>query len=607
MKLKSLEIRGLKCYEYSNTIPFYDLTVFIGENDAGKSTILDALEMLFNHKAPQDSDYRDDKKIEIEAVFLVNDSQEGLENFMSEGKLRLRRTFEQGGVSKTEIFKECFVDDDLNNYETEGATETKRILTKLGIENGRNQEERCASIREYVQQRYEELDKRSQWQTIQWGRISNFLPIFQRFSSDEYGTTKNIQQTLSIVYREAFYEHDGAGSEMLRQNFVALREDIIQKMDVQLKDKLLGHIKKYKPEIASIGGSYDIDFARGFTFSGLSIVDSSGCPRSLEQIGKGSRNKVFLSVLEWDAELNLKDSASNKSIIRGYDEPDENLHYDAQRRMFYVISGSSTQADSKIQSMICTHSLTMIDRAPARCINHVKRNEESKKSEVSYLQNHDDDGIKEFLEQISEISGIKNSSIFYEKCFLVFEGLSEQNALPAMYKKCKGRTISEDGIILINLETNGQWKNALKFLSVNKESCTVMLLDSDCQTTTSGCGVTKRKLEEIGFNQLFLRDQCFFVGNKEFEDVFTDAQYASMCNDKFPKQNGVAWTDNDFTVIRTSDKFSERLKSIVSAGHGKWVSKPEIAEALAKSLTKEELEGIVVIKRLFDKIDNILE
>jgi len=46
MKLKELKIKGLKCYNDSQVIPFYNLTVFIGENDAGKSTVFDALDFI---------------------------------------------------------------------------------------------------------------------------------------------------------------------------------------------------------------------------------------------------------------------------------------------------------------------------------------------------------------------------------------------------------------------------------------------------------------------------------------------------------------------------------------------------------------------------------
>lgn len=48
MKIISVTIRNFRGYEKATTIDFNDLTVFIGKNDVGKSTILEALDIFFN-------------------------------------------------------------------------------------------------------------------------------------------------------------------------------------------------------------------------------------------------------------------------------------------------------------------------------------------------------------------------------------------------------------------------------------------------------------------------------------------------------------------------------------------------------------------------------
>lgn len=50
MKLKTLKIKNFRGYYDEVAIPFENLTAFIGQNDAGKSTILEALEIFFNNK-----------------------------------------------------------------------------------------------------------------------------------------------------------------------------------------------------------------------------------------------------------------------------------------------------------------------------------------------------------------------------------------------------------------------------------------------------------------------------------------------------------------------------------------------------------------------------
>ena len=43
MKIKKIILENFRCYKERTVIDIDDLTVFIGKNDVGKSTILDAL------------------------------------------------------------------------------------------------------------------------------------------------------------------------------------------------------------------------------------------------------------------------------------------------------------------------------------------------------------------------------------------------------------------------------------------------------------------------------------------------------------------------------------------------------------------------------------
>ncbi len=607
MKLVELQISGLKCYENSGTIPIHDLTVFIGENDAGKSTIFDALDIVFNNKPPHTDDFRIGvENIEIEVKFNFVDIDEEFEFLIHNDAVRIKKNIDINGTSSFFYFTEVFQDHDLYSYESMNAVDLKALLQKYGLSEESNQTLRKEAVKNYIDTE-QSIPTVESWQLIRQNEISNFLPIFQRFSSNDYGNPENsIRKTLELVYRSSFYNKDDDGNETLKSDFSDLKSTITEDLNNKLENQLLSQLQKYKPEIKSINGSYDIDFARGLSFSGLKIVDQSGREKTLSQIGEGSKKKIFLSILEWDAEINSENS-SNKLIIRGYDEPDSNLHYEAQRNIFYVIRDLAEDQSTNVQSMICTHSLTMIDRAPSKCINHVIRNPNNELSEIQFLQSENDANIKDFLDQVSEVSGFKNSSLFYEKCFLIVEGESEQNALPIMYKKIYGRYLSEDGIVLINLQTNGQWNNALRFLNSNKKDCTVMLLDNDTQDASSLNQVTTAKLNEIGYSSNFLTSNCFFIGKKEFEDVFSDEQLIRTFNSKFKKHSGIDWIESEIAALRNDAKFSQALKIKLSQECRKSIGKPIIATELGNELTIAEIQSIVEIKDLFDKVQTIIE
>jgi putative ATP-dependent endonuclease of the OLD family len=50
MKLKSVTITNFRCYKTPLFLSFEDLTTLIGRNDAGKSSLLDALDVFFNDR-----------------------------------------------------------------------------------------------------------------------------------------------------------------------------------------------------------------------------------------------------------------------------------------------------------------------------------------------------------------------------------------------------------------------------------------------------------------------------------------------------------------------------------------------------------------------------
>lgn len=48
MKIKSIKLKNFRSYKEEIKIDFCDLTAFVGKNDIGKSSILEALDIFFN-------------------------------------------------------------------------------------------------------------------------------------------------------------------------------------------------------------------------------------------------------------------------------------------------------------------------------------------------------------------------------------------------------------------------------------------------------------------------------------------------------------------------------------------------------------------------------
>lgn len=612
MNLEELYIKGFKCFKDSGKVPIHSLTVFIGENDFGKSSIVDAIDILLNNKNVNPDEYHFDTSddivcdlIEIVGIFGIKEEEEAVKDLLLDGKLELIKRLSQEHGIQYFIKKVAYTDDRLNSLDRQVVQELKDILIKFGLEPTGLKADLIQQIRTY-------LDANPQPTTvkelsIQWKDISELVPIFQRYSSSDYGDPHNlVAKVLSNIYRTYFYEtNEVSGEEKLKNSFNELKTEIETNLDTKIQDSLKDVIKKYNPNVNEVRGRYNIDFAKGLNFFQLEIDTGSGL-KPIGNRGEGAKKRLYLAILEWDKEIE-NELPTTRGIIKAYDEPDSNLHFGAQRKLFYTIQNESEQKDH-VQNIVCTHALTMIDRAPALSINCLIQNE-FEQSVINYLEtDDDDDDIREFLGQVSEIGGIRNSSIFYERCFLLVEGPSEENAIPILYKKYSGRNLSEDGVVLINLESNGAWKNFLKLLKKNKEDCTLLFLDNDTQNPTSTASITPDKLDEIGFSANFLSDNVVLVGTKEFEDIYPDNFLVDMLNLKFPRDDGNDWSVAEIQQLkRDSPKFSEDLRVLVSKEHKKRVGKPEIALEFANFLPVEEVPNLAKIKVLFDKVDTMIK
>ena len=603
MKLKLLRIKNYRSFEDSKEIPFHPSTIFVGENSSGKTSTLDCLDLLLNNtRRPSKADFIDETKpISIISTFeLDNDTQTEIQDLAIDDKLTVKCVYALDGSREVFTISNVYTNTGFNTYNMLTAGELKQFAQNLGITPATTIVRNLELIGDWLNKNAPEMHVGDK--SIKWDQLKPHLPIYQRYSSSDYGDPQAaMQKTLSTQYREHFYSHDADGNQILRNDLTTLKTEIETSMNRKIEQDLLSNLSHHMPDVMSVKGEYDIDFTKGFGFLGLRVTMRDGRSKMLRELGEGQKKKAFLSILEWDRALS---TTSDGHIIKAYDEPDANLDFGAQRQLYATIQ-SNLDVNNKVSVIICTHSLALIDRASARSINKLLVSDGTYSS-VSYLEDDSDEDIRNFLTQVAEVSGFKNSSVFYEKAFLVVEGESEEASMHELYKTYTGRSLAEDGIVLINLQTNGQWKNALKFLNKNRAACTVMLLDSDTQFPGSDCQVTKEKLEDIGFSATFLVEQCFFIGIKEFEDTYSDSDLCIVCNNAFPKNDGTAWVSSDFTSIRSASKFSDELRIAISRSHGSRVGKPMIALEMARYYAKSDIEANTILRNIFDKVKGML-
>ena len=150
MLLSRLSIKNYCCYEDLVDVPCHQLTVLIGENDAGKSVFLDTIEILLTDRVPKQSEYfrkNDQEKAEeitIAGEFELLPEDVVPEKYLSADKkyLKLIKQFSLSGRPIFQVETLGFTDERISRFATLSAGEQKEILESIG-----NQPEANAGLR----------------------------------------------------------------------------------------------------------------------------------------------------------------------------------------------------------------------------------------------------------------------------------------------------------------------------------------------------------------------------------------------------------------------------------------------------------------------------
>lgn len=211
MKIDSIKIKNFRGYKDETKIELNDLTVFVGKNDIGKSTILEALDIFFNDgKGVIKLDKTDvnvrgkkeeDLDIEISVCFselpekIIIDStvETSLQDeFMlnADGQLEVIKRYKNGGAAKVFIKAKHPTNGKCAELLLKKNSDLKKIIKSENIECENqtvNAEMRKAIWNKFsddLQQDVIEIDASKEDAKKIWEKLSNYLPTYSLFQSD---------------------------------------------------------------------------------------------------------------------------------------------------------------------------------------------------------------------------------------------------------------------------------------------------------------------------------------------------------------------------------------------------------------------------------------
>jgi hypothetical protein len=389
MKIKEVRIRNFRCYKEEISIILDDLTALAGRNDAGKSTIMDALDIFLNDGLPDKDDackFGNPKDVTITCIFsdlpesVVLD-QTAATSFEVEyltnqqGMLEIQKTF-NGELEKPKLSALCVnalhpTATNVSNLISLNNSELKALAQQLSVDTSNIDKKVNAQLRGAMRSSVEALalapvavsllegNGESVWKGIQAA-----LPAFALFKSDRASTDQDpeAQDPLKSAIKEALKSKEAE---------LNLITDHIQQEVKRIADLTLAKLREMDPSLAST-------LSPSFTkpnWSSLfkaSITGDNNIP--INKRGSGVRRLILLNFFRAKAQKAIAKKSKTNAII-AIEEPETSQHPRNQR----LLVSTLMELASTDQVIITTHTPMLTRVIPATSLRFVTERENGEK------------------------------------------------------------------------------------------------------------------------------------------------------------------------------------------------------------------------------------
>lgn len=373
MILKKLKMKNFRGYLNFEIDFEKDMNVFIGRNDVGKSTILEALEIFFNsNKIKLDFDdlcvFSEDSNIEISCCFNVqgndgkilidsthytNCTDEFLLNDNGELEIKKVWTCNENSVSKSpKIFIRAYYPNKFSKpLVTEKIKDLKELFKKYedaedckNVNKSISAELRTAiykkELEEFCEKSLIDIDVTKEDAKNIWISLEKQLPLYFLFEADRKNTDKDteIQSPLKAVTKQVV--------DSMKDELETVQKQISDKVE-EIGKRTLEKLNELNPDIAK-NLKPEVSHKPFDTLFNFDLVSDNGIP--INKRGSGVRRLILLSYLRAEAEKAISDNP-DRAIIYAIEEPETSQHPDFQIMIFDTLKQI---ADRKSHQIILT-------------------------------------------------------------------------------------------------------------------------------------------------------------------------------------------------------------------------------------------------------------
>jgi predicted ATP-dependent endonuclease of OLD family len=411
MILEEIRIKNFRGYRTETIIPISNLTAFIGKNDAGKSSVLEALEIFFNNSLVvcerEDLNINaDGNQIEITCVFndypseIVIDAAVPTslinEYLLNENnKLEIKKVFSAtASKPKEKVFIICNhpTAQNANDLLELKKADLKARATSLNIPQVNYNGNINSTIRQAIWESFENIqlartellvDKEDTKKV--YDTLKNYLPIYALFQSDRQSKDddKEVTDPMKLAVQQALAE--------LNDEIEHIKNEVRNKA-IDTANRTLTKLKEMSPELANelipefkTEPKFDSQFK-------LTINSEDNIP--INKRGSGVRRLILLNFFRAEAER-LRNQHQGNQIIFAFEEPETSQHPDHQEMLIQAFIELANTGNSQI--ILTTHTPALAGLLPLESLRFIEKNIDDRNIEL---------GTEEVFEKIVQTLGV---------------------------------------------------------------------------------------------------------------------------------------------------------------------------------------------------------
>ena len=398
MIIKTIKIKNFRSYKDEVEIEFGDLTTFVGKNDIGKSTVLEALDIFFNDgkgviKLDKDDVNKQalaegDTETIISVCFedlptnIIIDSTNQttlLSEYLlnSNNQLEIIKRYSNGGKEKVFVKANHPTSDTCKDLLLKKNTELQKTIRDNSITcsnqtiNAVMRTSIWTHFSTDLQLSEIEIDVTKGDTKSIWDKLQTYLPLYSLFQSDRKNSDGDdeVQDPLKEAVKQILND------ATLKAKFDEIATEVKNKLQ-DVATRTLAKIQEMNPEIASslnpvIPATDSLKWTD--VFKSVSIAGDENIP--INKRGSGVKRLILLNFFRAESERR-KLHENIPSIIYAIEEPETSQHTDHQKKLIKAFLELSNAVNTQV--IITTHSPTLVKELEFQHLRLVKNNSGTK-------------------------------------------------------------------------------------------------------------------------------------------------------------------------------------------------------------------------------------